>query len=192
MADYFKRSFLIHSIRMAHAQQQNFMLYVKANFPEYFLNKSVLEIGSLDINGSVRTLFKNCNYLGVDLETGPGVDYVGQGQELTFPSNYYDTVISTECFEHNPFWIETFTNMIRMCKHSGLIIMTCATTGRPEHGTTRTSPSDSPFTSKIWNYYKNLTEQDFTQHFDIANIFKQYKFTVEHSSCDLYFYGITR
>jgi len=26
---------------------------------------------------------------------------------LEYPSNYFDVVLSTECFEHNPFYIET-------------------------------------------------------------------------------------
>ena len=38
---------------MAHQQQQNFCLSVKNNFPKFFQNKWVLDIGSLDINGKV-------------------------------------------------------------------------------------------------------------------------------------------
>ena len=39
----------------------------------------VLEIGSLDINGSVRPLFEDAEYyLGIDMQEGPGVDLVAK------------------------------------------------------------------------------------------------------------------
>ena len=39
---------------------------------------NVLEIGSLDINGSVRPMFKpfQLTYTGIDMQEGPGVDIV--------------------------------------------------------------------------------------------------------------------
>lgn len=82
--------------------------------------------------------------------------------------------------------------MIRLCKSNGLVIFTCASLGRPEHGTQRTSPYES-LTSKIdgiENYYKNLTELDFVNNFDLRSIFKYYEFHVNNESFDLYFAGI--
>jgi SAM-dependent methyltransferase len=118
---------------------------------------------------------------------------VCEGQNLDSPDQTYDTVVSCECFEHNPYWVETFQNMHRMCKDGGLVIMTCATTGRPEHGTTRTSPRDSPLTiGKGWEYYKNLTEQDFRDNMDIDSMFSSYKFDVGRPHPDLYFWGIKK
>jgi len=32
------------------------------------------------------------------------------------PANSFDCTISVECFEHNPFWLETFVNMLRMTR----------------------------------------------------------------------------
>jgi 23S rRNA G2069 N7-methylase RlmK/C1962 C5-methylase RlmI len=38
----------------------------------------VLEIGSYDVNGGIRHLFRGASdYVGVDLDHGPGVDRVG-------------------------------------------------------------------------------------------------------------------
>jgi hypothetical protein len=52
--------------------------------------------------------------------------------------------------------------MVRVCKPGGLIVMSCATLGRREHGTARTSPGASPLTVALgWNYYRNLTARDF-------------------------------
>jgi len=178
---------------MAHQQQFNYIEKLKLKFPTSFFNKKVLEVGSLNINGSIRMFFTNCEYLGIDVGPGRGVDLVCEGQSLDHPNESYDTVGSCECFEHNPHWVETFNNMVRMTKPGGLVFMTCATTGRPEHGTTRTSPADSPLTIGIgWDYYKNLTEQDFRDNIDIDSIFSEHKFEVGAPHPDLYFYGVKK
>lgn len=173
---------------MAHNAQAVFFKTVRQAYPEFFEWSNVLEVGSLDINGSVRPLFTNCNYVGVDLEIGPGVDLAVQGQELRFPDDSFDTTISAECFEHNPFWAETFTNMVRMTKEGGLITFTCAGEGRPEHGTYRTDPGSSPFTTKaMWTYYRNLMIEDFEDTGLLEGLTYQ-SFYNPHSQ-DLYFIG---
>lgn len=177
---------------MAHPQQQNFVKSLHNLMPHYFNNKKVLEVGSLNINGTIRIYFKDCDYTGIDVGEGPCVDIVCAGQDLDHPDSTYDTVASTECFEHNPYWAETFANMIRMCKRDGLVFMTCATTGRGEHGTSRTNPKDSPLSQVIWDYYKNLTEEDFREKFNLNEIFGFYNFIVETTHNDLYFYGIKK
>lgn len=178
---------------MSHPQQINFVKEVKSKFHSKFSNSKVLEIGSLDINGSVRPCFENCEYIGIDVGPGPGVDIVCEGQIYDAPNSSFDVVISCECFEHNPYWLETFTNMIRMCKDQGLVIFTCATTGRKEHGTTRTSPADSPLTiSKGWDYYRNLTEEDFRNSLSFDHFFSSFEFSTNASSKDLYFWGVKR
>ena len=121
------------------------------------------------------------------------MDIVKSGHEFDAEDKSFNTIISCECFEHNPFWKETFQNMIRMCKSKGLVIMTCATTGRPEHGTTRSASFASPLTvEKGWDYYKNLTKKDFTDEFVFENLFSSYEFSVDDVAKDLYFYGIKK
>jgi SAM-dependent methyltransferase len=178
---------------MAHRQQFDYIEKLRSKFPAYFSSKKVLEVGSLNINGSIRPFFNECDYLGIDVGPGKDVDLVCEGQALDHPSDTYDTIGSCECFEHNPYWVETFNNMYRMTKPGGLIFMTCATTGRPEHGTSRTTPSDSPLTiGKGWDYYKNLTEEDFLQNIDIKNMFVEFQFEIGLPHQDLYFYGIKK
>ena len=169
---------------MSHQPQLDFVKSVKDKFPKYFKEAKVLEIGSLNINGTVRIFFEDCRYLGVDLAEGKDVDLVSKGHELKFSNNSFDTVISCECFEHDKHWILTFQRMYEMC--NGLIVFTCATEGRPEHGTSRTNKADSPFTD---DYYCNLTEKDFRAVFDIDDMFKEYGFSVYRNTCDLYFWG---
>jgi hypothetical protein len=170
---------------MSHQSQLDFVKSVKDIFPYSFKDVKVLEVGSLNINGSVRQFFENCDYVGVDLAEGKDVDLVGHIHMLPLAENSFDTVISCECFEHDKHWKETFQTMYNVSR--GLVIFSCATTGRQEHGTTATSPADSPFTN---DYYKNLTEQDFRESFYLNDMFSKYEFSVNQRPEDLYFWGL--
>jgi len=176
---------------MSHSQQRQFIKSVSESLSNNFEKTKILEIGSYSVNGSIREFFKNSSYSGVDLTEGPCVDIICEGDKLDHPDDLYDAAISCECFEHNPNWAETFQNMWRMTKKGGVVIFTCATTGRAEHGTTRTSVADSPGTQLMkWDYYANLTEIDFEKKFKLKALFSSYFFYVNESSCDLYFYGV--
>lgn len=173
---------------MAHPEQREFLQRVKAAHPEWFDGVSVLEVGSLNINGTVRDFFNATSYIGVDVASGPGVDLIEEGQNLIFPDDHFDVAISAECFEHNPYWAETFDNMHRMAR---VVIFTCASEGRPEHGTHNAHPDSSPLTLD-WDYYQNLNAQDFEQTFDLPAMFTEHTFEYNPQSCDLYFWGIKR
>ncbi len=178
---------------MAHHQQFEFIDAVKAVLPEFFRARRVLEVGSLDINGSIRGAFEACDYTGADLSPGPGVDIACAGQLLEFPTGHFDVALSCECFEHNPYWVETWANMLRMTRPGGLVLMSCATTGRREHGTTRSAPDSSPFTVEHgWNSYRNLTRADVESRFDLGEWFSDHGFVVSAESFDLYFVGIRK
>lgn len=179
---------------MAHTAQWDFIQMVKNRFPQNFADCRVLEVGSLDINGSVRHFFTNCFYIGLDVGPGSCVDIVCEGQNYNAPSESFDTIISCECFEHNPHWQETFANMIRLTKPGGMILFSCATEGRAEHGTIRTDSPASPLTiEKGWGeYYQNLTQKDFESVFDFSQNFSVHGFSTNTDAFDLYFWGIRR
>ena len=142
---------------MAHTEQIDFCTSVKALYPNHFKGVKVLDIGSLDINGNNRYLFEDCfSYTGIDIGEGKNVDIVCSGHEFKSDSQF-DVIISTECFEHDKHYAETLRNAYNLLKSGGLLLFSCAAPGRPEHGTTRTSPKDSPFTT---DYYKNLSDID--------------------------------
>ena len=177
---------------MAHPAQRIFFKSVKEKFPEFFKNCSVLDIGSLDINGNNRFLFENYKYIGVDIGEGNNVDVVSKGHEFKSDEKF-DIVISSECFEHDMFYAETIKNCIELTKPGGLFTFTCASTGRPEHGTRRTKPQDAPFLNGLdeWgDYYKNLTEEDIRKVFNPDEYFSKYEFQFNPIACDLYFWGI--
>ena len=180
---------------MAHGEQINYCVKIKNKFPNFFTNCKVLDIGSLDINGNNRYLFSNYEYIGIDVGSGKNVDFISKGHEFADSAASYDFIISTECFEHDMYYNLTIKNAVRLLKPGGMFLFTCASTGRPEHGTRRTSPQDAPLLNDIDNwsdYYKNLTEEDIESVLDLNNIFSEYKFEENRVSCDLYFYGIKK
>jgi SAM-dependent methyltransferase len=141
---------------MAHKQQIEFCMKIKGLFPQFFYRKRVLDIGSMDVNGSNRYLFWLCKYIGVDIAMGKNVNFACHAHRIHLSADWFDTIISTEVAEHDKHWHLTMQNTIRMLKPGGLLLFTCATTGRPEHGTKRTDAFSSPFTT---DYYKNVTEE---------------------------------
>lgn len=175
---------------MSHPEQMNFVKELKNKFSNYFVNSKILEIGSLNVNGTIRKFFENCEYIGVDVGSGKCVDVVCEGQKLNYPDNSFDTTASCECFEHNPFWLETFINMHRMTKLNGLLFFTCATIGRKEHGTNKHKKNNCPLTE--WDYYKNLEEKDFKEKLNFESMFSEYSFEKNTKRHDLYFYGIKK
>ena len=171
---------------MAHKQQQEFCLKIQKRFPEKFKGEDVVDLGSLDINGNNRYLFTDCRYIGVDLAPGKNVDVISKAHEFKPFYVKYGVVISTEMLEHDRYYRESLKNMVDLLLPGGLLLITCATVGRPEHGTKATSLGDSPFTG---GYYKNITEDDIRENLKVED-FKEYELYI--MSNDLYFVGIKK
>lgn len=94
---------------------------------------SVLEVGSLDINGSVRPLLTSAeHYHGLDLVPGPGVDEVADAARWE-PPRRYDVVACAEVLEHAPAWRRIMAMMWSAVAPGGVMLMTCATDPRPPH-----------------------------------------------------------
>jgi len=176
---------------VSHPEQQAFLGLVAAANEHLLDGARVLEIGSYDVNGGVRRHFSRAGeYVGVDLTEGPGVDRVMFGHKVSDPDGSFDVTLSGECFEHDRLWRETFTNMVRLTRPGGLVTFTCASTGRPEHGTSRTDPAMSPGTQAVGSdYYRNLAESDF-RNLPLDQWFKVFRFWYLPTSLDLYFAGV--
>ena len=92
----------------------------------------VLDVGSYDVNGTLRPIFKNFNYCGTDIVKGPGVDVVSKNGNLCFADNSFDLAVSSSCMEHDAvFWV-TFLEMVRVVLPGGLIYL-CVPSSGPEH-----------------------------------------------------------
>lgn len=85
----------------------------------------VLEVGSCDVNGSVRDLFPTVErYVGVDTREGRGVDRVVQAGEA-YGQGVYDTIVSTEMLEHDHKPWRTVALMAEALRRKGHLILTC-------------------------------------------------------------------
>ena len=177
-----------------HGQARDFTVFVKNMLTDFFINKRVLDVGSGDINGNNRFLFDNCEYDGNDVIPAHNVTIVSKTKDLPFQDNTFDTIISTECFEHDPEYRESFSKIYKMLKPDGLFCFTCASTGRPEHGTRRTSPGDSYGTigklEDMSDYYKNLTVEHLNEVLNLNELFSSWDAYYNAESKDLYFVGI--
>jgi SAM-dependent methyltransferase len=179
-----------------HPEASDFTKFVKRILADFFINKTVLDVGAGDINGNNRYLFENCRYEGNDVIQAKNVTIVSKTKDLSFEYNTFDTIISTECFEHDPEYKESIIKIYKMLKPDGLFCFTCASTGRPEHGTRRTSPGDSYGTignlEDMSDYYKNLTENDINEALPFNELFSVWDTYYNSSSHDLYFVGIKK
>jgi SAM-dependent methyltransferase len=168
-----------------HPEIDQFIDKIKKDFPQYFEGKKVLEVGSQNINGSVRKHFNNCDYLGIDLGDAPGVDKIENASEMTYFEEF-DVVISSEMLEHCELWEKALVNMFLATKPGGIFILTCAGPNRQEHGTNNHTPQDSKFTLE---HYRNISINDFNSALP-AQLFKEYSLGLYRGETDLYFYGI--
>lgn len=106
--------------------------------PRDIIYKRVLEVGSLDVNGSVKPFimqFKPYEYIGVDIQSGPSVDILCKAENLVdiFGPQSFDLVISTEMMEHIFDWKAAIDNMKTVLRPSGYIVITTRSLGFPRH-----------------------------------------------------------
>lgn len=110
----------------------------------------ILEIGSYDVNGSLKGIFENQDYTGLDMLAGPNVDIVSNAHQIDIASASFDAVIYCDTFEHdNAFWL-TLDEIFRLLKFKGHFIFSAPTIYYPYyHG----HPDD----------YWRITESAFRQ-----------------------------
>jgi SAM-dependent methyltransferase len=128
---------------------------------EEVAGKRVLEVGSYDVNGTPRSIIDPLqpgSYTGLDFSDGPGVDVVGKAEELVdeFGIESFDVVISTELLEHVFPWREVISEMKRVTREGGILIVTTRAPGFPYH----------PYPVDLWRY----TESDFQRIFSDMEI----------------------
>jgi len=102
-------------------------------------NKTVIEVGSLNINGSLREIVNKYNpkkYIGVDLIKGKGVDEICNVNNLSnyFGENIFDLTIATELIEHVRDWKNAINNLKKVTKKGGIILLTTRSKGTKYHG----------------------------------------------------------
>lgn len=169
---------------MAHGAQVDFCYWVKSMHPDYFYRPTVIDVGSLDINGNNRQFFHEPNYTGIDIVQGKNVDIVGKAHEVLPNLPQADVIISTEMLEHDKFWNYSLDAMWNKLKKGGLLLITAGGDCRHEHGTHNHTPQDSPLTN---DYYRNISNEMFSNVMT-PGLFKEYY--LRQIPCDIQFYGI--
>lgn len=93
----------------------------------------VLEIGSYNVNGSIRPLFADStHYVGIDRRPGRDVDIVAEASEFD-GAGEFDVAISMEAMEHTPRPRDILECAGRAIKRGGILILTCASPVRAPH-----------------------------------------------------------
>lgn len=116
-----------------------------AFFDVYCSNwKIVLELGSMDVNGSLRASCPaGVQYLGMDVEHGKSVDLIVKvGEQLPLRSDIADAIISSSQLEHDDFFWETFLEFARVVRPGGFIYINA-----PSNGVYHRYPNDN------WRFY---------------------------------------
>jgi SAM-dependent methyltransferase len=152
-------------------------------FQTYLKDKTgltIVEIGSLDVNGSLKEFVKKDNkYIGVDFAKGNNVDIVIKNPyKLPFKNNSIDVCLSSSCFEHSEFFWLLFNEIQRILKPNGIFYLNAPSNG-PFHrypvDCYRFYP-DSGIALQNWarrNKYKTLMLESFVanKHWGVWNDF---------------------
>jgi SAM-dependent methyltransferase len=101
--------------------------------------RRVLEIGSLDVNGSVRPgicRFGPAEYIGTDIVAGKGVDTICRAEDLLerFKPGTFGLIVSTELLEHVRDWRRVISVMKQLLADDGVLIITTRSIGFGYHG----------------------------------------------------------
>lgn len=94
-------------------------------------NLKILDVGSLDVNGSLRDIFpSNCEYTGIDFAAGKNVDLVLEDPYcFPFSNEEFDVVLCSSVFEHSVFFWKLYIELLRIAKPHGLIYINAPSNG---------------------------------------------------------------
>lgn len=157
-----------------HKEARQFIARMLAELPP---RRAVIEIGSRDINGSIRDLFAAADsYVGIDIEDGRGVDLVADGATYQ-PDELVDTVVCCEALEHVSEPEAIVANAARMLAPGGVFLLTAATDPRTPH-----SAVDGA-ALREGEHYQNISEDDIRDWLTAAGFTAS---TTVHARGDLY------
>jgi SAM-dependent methyltransferase len=106
----------------------------KSIFREMVQGKNIIEFGSSNYNGTVKThvmKYNPASYLGCDVQDGVDVDKICDVLNALdeFEPYSFDMVISTEMLEHIERWGKAVWNMKMLVKPGGYILLTTRSKG---------------------------------------------------------------
>lgn len=95
----------------------------------------ILEVGSYNVNGTVRHHFEQEHYTGIDISEGPSVDRVMSSHRLkpVFGFDRFDLVLCLEMLEHDSQPWKTVEGIYKVLKPHGWVCATARGNGFGEH-----------------------------------------------------------
>lgn len=132
--------------------------------PEEFINRRVLEIGSLDVNGNVRDLFHNTSFVGVDWKEGKNVEVVSLAHETHFEERF-NTLLSMNHLEHDPYWEKSLDHNLQYLSPGALLYIRWGTEKSQRHGD-EFDPSHTGYHPKTMQQVKDFLEKNGIKIFD--------------------------
>lgn len=101
---------------------------------ESLFRGNILDVGSFDVNGSLRDTIAVS--IGIDMRAGPGVDMVVNSSDLlkVFEPESFDGVVSGDALEHTQDWKAAMVNMWGVLKPGGPLLLTLANPKKGFHG----------------------------------------------------------
>lgn len=137
------------------------MEYLQSVSEKYAYSAPVLEIGSININGSARDIFGHLTpYVGIDIVSGANVDHVvdirdGDPRRHEFLQHKFELVIMTEVLEHVPP-AEIMRSIWPLITHDKIVtvVITCASDTRKPHS------ADGAPELKPNEYYRNVGKDE--------------------------------
>lgn len=110
----------------------------KALNPAEVEGKRILEVGSIDVNGSLRPIVESwrpLEYVGIDMTAGRGVDRICSAERMVaeLGAESFDVVVATEIIEHVRDWRAVISNLKNVCRPGGVMLITTPSIGFPFH-----------------------------------------------------------
>lgn len=138
-----------------------------------FTGKRVLEVGSYNVNGSVRPLFAGAAYTGLDVRDGPGVDVVRDIRD--YQAAPFDLIVCCETLEHDAKPHEMIRAMRDLLAPGGTLILTAAASERTPHGVMGGAVGNEPYTritpAKLRAWLRGLTIRTLDHHEDRGDVY---------------------
>ena len=96
----------------------------------FTLPDTMLEIGAYQVQGqeyysNLRELFPHHEYQGLDMRKGPGVDILGNVEDLPMEDNSVGSVIALNLFEHVRCFWKGFDEVYRVLRPGGAFFVSC-------------------------------------------------------------------
>lgn len=107
--------------------------------PEEIHGKRILDIGSKNWDETILSYVQDnrpSKHIGIDILPGNEVDIVMDVCEIVerFGENSFDLVFSLESLEHIQNWPLAISNMKKVVRPGGSVVLTTRSLGYPEHG----------------------------------------------------------